>query len=127
MKLGEVFQSMQAWQALTTMKMSPAMAYSLLKYAKLVSAEYDIAEKQRVALIHELTNTVEGQDARIEPGTKESKDYVDLFSAILELECDLVPCWLKFEDVLEAINEEQASVLSARDLGLLEPFFAREG
>jgi len=124
MKLGDVFQAASSWQALTALKMAPAVAYKLLKYAKLVSAEHDIAERHRVLLIHELTKTKEGENANIQPGTPEFVDYVDLFGAILELECDLAPCSLKMDEVLAAISAEQVNVLSVRDLGTLEPFFA---
>ena len=52
MKLGEVFGAMNSWRALAAVKMQPQMAYRVLKYVKLVSAEYEIIEKQRVALIY---------------------------------------------------------------------------
>jgi len=124
MKLGEVFQSASAWQCLASMKMSPKIAYKVLKYMRSVSAEYDIAEKQRVALIHELSGVPEGQPASIEAGTPEIYEYSRRFMEILETNSDLEPLSMSFGEVLEAISANQENVLSPEAIGLLEPFFA---
>jgi len=125
MRLSEVFQSMNSWQVLTALKMTPKMAYKLLKYVKLVSVEYDIADKQRVQLIHELTGTQPGMSANIEPGTPEHEEYARRFTEILNTECALMPSGLTLESVLDAVAKEQGNVLSARDLVVLEPFFTK--
>ena len=64
--LGQIFQSIAAWQRLSGINMKPKLAYAILKYTKLVGDEHAVAEKQRIALIHELTNTSDGEDANIE-------------------------------------------------------------
>jgi len=124
MKLIEVVEAIASWQILAAMKVSPRVAYKLLKYTKLVSAEHEIAEKQRVALIHELTGTKEGEDASIPAGSELLKVYASRLSDILETKSDLPQCELTLDEVLDAVCADQANALSTRDLGLLEPFFA---
>jgi len=121
MKLGEVFQSVQAWSNLASLKMEPKAAYHVLKYTKLVLAEYEIAEKQRVALIREITGTADGQDAQIAPGSPEMVIYAERFGAVMETECDLIRCGLSLDSVLDSLAEGES--LTAQDLALLEPFF----
>lgn len=123
MKLGHIYQSIQAWQTLSALKMEPQTAYRILKYAKLVSVEYDIAEKQRVALIREITGTADGVDATIEPGTDQFADYVARFNEILATDSDLVNYNGSLFDVLAAIGKNQTNELSVQDLGKLEIFF----
>jgi len=126
MKLGNIYQSIQAWQILSALKMEPQTAYRVLKYSKLVSAEYDIAEKQRVALIREITGTADGVDATIEPDTPEFTDYVTRFNEILATESDLPLYNGSLFDVLAAIGKNQENELSVQDLGKLEPFFSQQ-
>jgi len=122
MKLGEVFQSIEAWRKLSSITMRPKLAYAILKYVKLITTEYEIAEKQRVALIHELTNTKEGEDARIEAGTPEFTEYVKRFTEIMGVESSLPRCELDFAEVVNAVDGKD-DVLTVNDLALLEPFF----
>ena len=124
MKLLAIFAANQSWGKLTQLKMSPRMAYGILKYAKLLAAEYEIVEKARVGLIHELTHTGENEQASLEPGTPEHQEYVKRFSAILDVDSELKPSDLKFDDMLAQISDDQANVLSPQELGVLEPFFA---
>lgn len=128
MQLGEVFQAMNSWRALAVVKMQPQMAYKVLKYVKLVSAEFEIVEKQRVALIYEVSGAVEGQDVRLEPDSEEFAEYLKRFNEILQTESDLVkfPGWL--DEVMSAIRDDESNVLSVSDLATLEGFFegARE-
>jgi len=122
MKLGQVFQAVEAWRNLAALKMKPQMAYQILKYVRLVLAEYEIAEKQRVALIHELTETRDGEDARIETGTPEFAEYIRRFSEVMETECDLAKCEIALSQVMASIAEGEK--LSMAELEALEPFFA---
>ena len=123
MKLLQVYSSNAIWSKLTGMRLSPKMAYDVLKYAKLVFAEYDIVEKTRVALIHEITDTREGESASIEPGTPSHTEYVERFSATLDIESDLKPSALKF-DALIADLDARCNALTIQEIAALESFFA---
>lgn len=122
MLLGQIFQSLEAWRKLSAVNMKPKLAYKLLKYTELVSAEHAIAEKQRVALIHEITDTKEGQDAKIEPNTPELETYVPKYNEIMLMESDLQPLEMDFEEVVDAVDEKDET-LSVSDLAVLKPFF----
>ena len=122
MLLGEVFQSIQAWQKLSNINMKPKLALKILRYTKLMSAEHEHAEKLRVALIHELTNTEDGQDAKIEPNTPEFEAYVTRFNEIMQSESDLKQLDVGFEEVVNAVDEKDET-LAVSDLAMLEPFF----
>ena len=122
MKLGTVFQSIEAWRKLSGITMRPRVAYKILKYTKLIAAEYELAEKQRVALIHEVTGTKEGEEVKIEPGTPEFLAYVEKTNAVMETECDLKLLDMDFEEVIDAVDGKD-DVLTVSDLALLESFF----
>lgn len=122
MLLGQVFQSLQAWQKLSGVDMRVGLAYKVLKYTRLVSAEYDIVEKQRVALIHDLSGTKEGEDAKIDAGTPEFESYVAKFNEIMLLESDLASLDITLEEVVSSVDEKDES-LTISDLAALEPFF----
>lgn len=122
MLLGTIFQSIAAWQKLSAIPLKPKVAYQILKYTKKVSVEHEVAEKQRVALIHEVTGTEEGQEAKIEPGTLEFTEYAEKFNEIMGTESDLEQIDLDFEVVIDALDDKE-DVLSVSDLALLEPFF----
>ena len=122
MLLGTIFQSITAWQKLSAIPLKPKTAYQILKYTKLVSAEHEVAEKQRVALIHKVTGTLEGQDAKIEPNTPEFAAYATRFNEIMQTESDLVQIDMELEAVVDALDDKEES-LSVSDLALLEPFF----
>jgi hypothetical protein len=126
MKLGEVFGSVAAWRKLSGINMKPKLAYKILKYTKLVSAEADIAEKQRVSLIHEITGTEDGQEAKIEPNTPELTAYAEKFNEVLLMESDLQQLDVDFEEVVDAVDEKDES-LTVNDLAMLEPFFVNDG
>jgi len=123
MLLGQIFQSLDSWRKLSSVNLKPKIAYAILKYTKLVSDEHAIAEKQRVALIHEITATKEGEDAKIEPGTPEFAEYVAKVNEIMLQESSLDPINLELEEVVNALDGKD-DVLSISDLALLEPFFS---
>lgn len=122
MLLGTIFQSISAWQKLSAIPLKPRIAYQILKYTKLVGDEHALAEKQRVALIHELTDTKEGEDAKLEPNTPEFAAYVARFNEIMQTESDLKPIDMELREVIDALDDKEES-LSVQDLVLLEPFF----
>jgi len=120
MKLGIIYQALEAWQKLTALPMNPVMAYKILKYIRLITVEHEVAEKQRIALIYKLSGAKEGEDAKIEPDSPEMVTYVKEFTAVLETEATLETLDVKFEAVLEAVKDDS---LTVQDLQLLEPFF----
>ena len=122
MLLGQLFQSVAAWQKLSGIPLKPKVAYKILKYTKFVSAEYEIANKQRVALIHEVTKTKEGEEAKIEPGSVQFTEYAERFNEIMATEIKFEQIKLKLEDVVELLDDKP-DALSVSDLALLEPFF----
>lgn len=122
MLLGQLFQSIEAWRKLSAIPLKPKVAYKILKYTKYVSAEHDVAEKQRIALIREITNTAEGEDAQIKPGSPEFVKYVKSFNEIMATEISFEQIKLNLEDVIELLDEKPDS-LTANDLAMLEPFF----
>ena len=122
MLLGTIFQSVTAWQKLSAIPLKPKVAYKILKYTKYVLAEYEIAEKQRVSLIHEVTDTKDGEDAKIEPGSDKFVEYATRFNEIMATEIKFEQIKLKLEDVVELLDDKP-DTLSVSDLALLEPFF----
>ncbi len=122
MLLGQIWNSMESWRKLSSVAMHPMMAYKVLKYTKLVEAEYAVADKQRVALIHELTGTKDGEDAKLEQDTPEFTTYVKKLNDVLAVESTLKQVKVDFESALKAVGDKD-DVLSVRDLALLEPFF----
>ncbi len=126
MLLGQIWQSMESWRKLSSVSMHPMMAYKVLKYTKLVEAEYAVADKQRRALIHELTGTKDGEDAKIEQDTPEFMAYVEKFNEVMTVKSSLKQVkGVELEGVVKAVGDKD-DVLSVRDLALLEPFFKSE-
>ena len=122
MILGQIWQSIQVWQKLAKITMRPKLAYKILKYFQQVSEEVDVIEKQRMALIHELTDTKEGENAEIKPNTPEMAAFIARFNEILLEESDLPLCELDCEEVVNAVDEKDES-LTVADLAMLEAFF----
>lgn len=125
MLLGQIFQSIAAWQKLSGINLQAKLAYKILKYTKLVQAEHEIAEKQRIGLIHTITDTKEGEDAKIEPDTPEFVAYIKEFNEVMLTESTLKPLDMDFEEVVNAVDEKDES-LTVSDLALLESFFVVE-
>jgi len=123
MKLANVLMARDAWKRLAGLKLPPATAYRLLKYAKLVTAELELIEQQRVKLICEIAGVKEGENATIEPGTPKHTEFVIRYTAALDVETDLKQCDMKMDDLLATLMSE-SNTLSVEDLGNLEPFFA---
>ena len=126
MKLADVFNSMQSWRTLSTAKMSPAVAYKILKYVKQVMDEHEVVEKQRVALIYEVSGAKEGESVKIEPNTEQFVEYVTRFNEVLNTESDLPQCELSFGEIIEAVSKHDENALSTADLMVLEPFFLEQ-
>jgi len=122
MLLGQIFNSINAWNKLSGVNMKPRIAYAILKYTRKVSAEHEIAEKQRVMLVREVTKTVDGEDAKIEPNTPEFVEYLTKLNEVMSQESSLPKIRLSLDEVVDALDGKD-NVLSVADLAMLEPFF----
>jgi hypothetical protein len=122
MLLGQVFQSIEAWQKLSGINMKPKLALKILRYTKLVSDEHGHAEKLRTALIHEITGTKDGEQAKIEPDTPELAMFMKKFNEVMLMESDLPQLDMDLEEVVNAVDEKDES-LTVNDLAILGPFF----
>ncbi len=123
MLLGTIFQSVEAWQKLSSISMKPKIAYAVLKYTKVIGDEHAIIEKQRVALLHDITDTKDREDVRVEPGTPEFKEYVKRLNEVMSQESTVEQIAIDLKDVVEALDEKDET-LTVRDLAILEPFFS---
>lgn len=124
MKLGQVFQALNVWQIVATMKLrNPKVAYRVLKYLKRVQEEFATAEQQRVAIIRDITGTKDGEDAMIEPDTSQFREYLARFEKVLSLDCDLEKIDMEIDDLLDAAEGGYDNALSPADLAVIEPFF----
>jgi len=122
MLLGQIFQSTNSWAKLSRVNMKPKIALTILRYSKAVSAEYDLVEEKRKALIHEITKTEPGTEAKIEPGSDDLAEYVNRFNEILQLDSSVEQIQLKLSEAVDAVDEKDET-LTVQDLAVLEPFF----
>lgn len=122
MKAVEVFQSIQTWQKLAGIVMKPVIAFKILRYTKLVSAEFEHIEKQRVDLAYEISGTPRDKNVKLEPGTSELMEFQQRFSEVLDVETTLPLLRLDLETVVTALDGKE-DVLTVQDLAMLEPFF----
>jgi len=123
MKLANVYMAKAAMNQLTQAKLSPKVAYRVLKFAKKFEAEFGIVEAQRIALLREISGAKDGEDAKIEPNTPEMATFVQGFNPVLDTDSEMAVCPLKFDALLEALGVEDGNKLSAQDLAALEPLF----
>ena len=126
MLLGQIFQSIEAWRKLSSVSMSPVIAYKILKYTKRIADEYDIAEKQRVALLYAITGTKQGQEVRLESTDPKFIEYVQKLDEIMSQEVDFSLLELSLEGTVDDLSGKDI-MLSASDLAKLEPFFSDAG
>jgi len=122
MKCFVVFQSIASWQKLSGIPMRPKSALAVLRYTKLVSAEYDNIERLRVSLARRIAGAAEGSAIEIEPNTPEAKEFAERFNEILNADVDLVPLQMSLDEVVNNLDGEEDS-LTVADLAVLEPFF----
>lgn len=122
MKAFQIFQSMQSWQKLANVTLKPKIAFKILRYTKLVDAEFQHIEKQRVAIAYEVSGTEEGKDVKIEPGTPQAIEFSRRFNEVLNEESTLTLLRLDLETVVNALDGKD-DVISVQDLAVLEPFF----
>jgi Fe-S-cluster containining protein len=122
MKLAEIVMAQEALQRLSALKMPPQAAYRLLKYLKLVDVERAVCEQQRVKLVLSAAGVTEGI-VNLEPGTPAHAQFIAEYGKVLETESDLKPFDMKMAELLALLDAAKGNVLSASDLGALEPFF----
>lgn len=129
MKLLDIWNSKQAWAALSALKKNPKLAYRLHKYEKLVSAELDVCDKQRDALIYEAAGETPPPPGvvkvvEVKAGTPEHASYLAKYTEFLTgTESDLPWIGVTMDALIEALGAETSNVLSEDDLDKLEPFF----
>lgn len=122
MNCGQVFRSIKTWQKISNISMKPRLAFKILIYTKKVSGEFEIIEKQRIALIHEITGTEPGSEVEIEPESDEFREYLLGLQEILLVSSGLEYIDLDFEEIIDSIGDKNET-LSVSDLAVLEPFF----
>ncbi len=124
MKCAEVFRSLAAWRKLSSVPMKPRYALSILRYTKLVSAEYDNIEKLRVALAYRVSGAESGSMVEIAPDTPEAREFAEKFSEILQQDADIAPIHgISLDEIIGAMDGKEDS-LTVTDLAMLEPFFS---
>lgn len=123
MLLGQIFSSIESWKKLSSVNMKPKVAYAILKYTALVSTEAEVVEKQRMALIYEVSGAEPGTEVKLGPEEPGWELFVQGFNEILNQESDLDRIDLEMETVIDALDGKD-DVLSVSDLARLEPFFA---
>jgi len=123
MKLANVFAAHAAVTRLATLKMTPKVAYDVLKFSRQFDAEHLIVEKQRVALVREKSGAGEGGPASVEPGTPEFEAFVAAFNEVLAVESELALCPMTIYALIAALDAAEGNTLSVQDIALLEPLF----
>ncbi len=125
MKCFVVFQSIASWQKLAGIPMRPKSALAVLRYTKLVSAEYDNIERLRISLARRIAGAADGSAIEIAPDTPEAKEFAERFNEILNADVDLVPLRMSLDEIVNNLDGEEDS-LTVADLAVLEPFFYEE-
>jgi len=123
MKLSTVFVAQGALAHLAALRMPSKVAYRVLKFSRKFDVEFGIVNEQREKLIREISGAKEGESAKIEPDTPGMEIFSEKLGALLDTDCELAPCPLKFSALVDAIDSEDGNALSAQDLALLEPLF----
>jgi hypothetical protein len=116
---------MTSWRKLASMALSPLVALKVFRYTKLVDAENDALIKLQESIIRDITETKEGEAAKIDPGTSEWDEYVERFTPAVDAEAELEPFDLSLDEVLGAAGGKD-DVLTVADIAALEPFFRSE-
>ena len=123
MKCAEVFQSIASWRKLSGISMKPRYALGILRYTKIVSAEYDNIEKLRVALAYRVSGAEPGSMIKIAPDTPEAREFAEKFSEILSADADIATIYgISLDQIIDAMDGKEDS-LTVTDLAMLEPFF----
>ncbi len=122
MQAREIFQSIPSWRKLSGITMKPLIAFKILRYTKLVSAEFEHIEKQRIDLAYKISGTPRDQNVKLDPGTSELAEFQRRFNEVLDTESTLPLIRLDLETVVNALDGKE-DVLTVSDLANLEVFF----
>jgi hypothetical protein len=125
MKLADVFASQEAWRRLSQVRLPAARAYELFKYLKLVTAEYEILEQRRVAVLRRISGAAEGMPVSLEAGTPAHDQFIMEFGAFLDADSDLQPLAMSFDKLMELLSAD-SNLLSVAEMALIEPFCQTE-
>lgn len=123
MKLFVIYQARDAWKRLLRARMSPVLAYRVLKYAKGIEAEDVLLETRRAEIIKRVGTEEEGQ-WRVVQGTPAHAAFVEEFSALLDADVELAQAPFSLESVLDDLAKFEENAIAATDIAALEPFFA---
>ena len=126
MRLGDIFAAAKVFDKVTQLKLKPTFAYKLLKFTQKVKQEYELVEKQRVALIHEVTNTKDGEAAEVKPGSEEFNVYLTKLNNILMVEAELTPLDISLDELVNQLSSNDENKISVQELAILEPLFVEE-
>lgn len=122
MKAFQIFHSMKSWQKLANVALKPKIAFQILRYTKLVDAEFQHIEKQRIAIVYEVSGTPEGQSIEADENSPWMPEFYHRFNEVLQQESTLSLLRLDLETVVNALDGKD-DVVSVSDLAILEPFF----
>ena len=123
MKLANVFAAKDALGRLGESKLPPKVAYRVLKFAKKFESELAIVDKQRNALIMEVSGAKEGESITLDAGTPQFDEFVAKFNEVLMTDSELALCPLKMDALMDALEAVEGNTLSMQDIALLEVFF----
>lgn len=118
--------ALSAWVALTSLKISPSVAYELLSFGETLADELDVINKQKNKLLYEITNTEPGGSVSLGSGTPLFNEFARQFNEFLVVDSRLAPCKLSFEKLLVELEKVGTNTISSIDLALLKPLFVTE-
>lgn len=110
---------------MSALRKPPGVAYRLLKYERLVDAEFAIIDKSRNEIITKAASAESGSAVELKLGTPEFEAANSEFLAFLETNSELKPCELDMDDLTTALDAQPGNALAESDLALLEPFFTQ--
>lgn len=125
MTLLQIWNSRPAWITLSELRKPPGIAYRLLKYERLVDAEFAVITKSRDAMITKAAGVEAGQFASLQPDSPEYAAFSAELTAFLATESELQPCDLDMDALLAALDTQAGNSIAEGDLALLEPFFTQ--
>jgi len=108
---------------LATLKMAPRVAYDVLKFSRRFDAEFEIIEKQRVALIMEISGAGKGEDVTIEQNSPEFDRFVAAFDEVLSVDSDMAVCPMRMPALIAALDASEGNTLAMQDIAMLEVLF----
>jgi len=112
-----------SWQAVSGLKKSPDLAYTLLTYGPKLGGEFTVIEKYRNELIYECSGAEPGKEVRLEPGTPEYAKFLAEFMTFLNKDSNLEPTGITMTALIADLKKKDGNMVSEVDLMLVAPFF----